>query len=105
MHAGATEPVMMVLHDLPNGAMRHLDRVLGSWQDLGVTFLATPPESCLPMRDGQPGPRFADLSHPTPLPDNTHGSRPAPPGETRGRDHFSDKEFPMNHHPEQAPRP
>lgn len=28
MHATATEPVMMVLHDLPNGATRHLT---GSW--------------------------------------------------------------------------
>jgi hypothetical protein len=66
MHAAATEPVMMVLHDLPNVAMRHLDRVLGTWQDQGVTFLATPPESCLPMRDGRPAPGFADFVSPDP---------------------------------------
>jgi peptidoglycan/xylan/chitin deacetylase (PgdA/CDA1 family) len=68
MLEAATEPVMMVLHDLPNGAMRHLDRVLGAWQDQGVTFLATPPDACLPMRAGQPGPNFTDYVSPDPLP-------------------------------------
>ncbi|MDO9706883.1 polysaccharide deacetylase family protein [Paracraurococcus lichenis] len=52
MHAEATAPVLMVLHDLPNGAMRHLDRVLGTLQDRGAVFLAEPPEACVPMRRG-----------------------------------------------------
>jgi peptidoglycan/xylan/chitin deacetylase (PgdA/CDA1 family) len=68
MHAAATAPVMMVLHDLPNGAMRHLDRVLGTWQDQGVTFLTTPPEACTPMRAGKPAPNFADFVSPDPAP-------------------------------------
>jgi hypothetical protein len=53
-HAAAAGPLLMVLHDLPNGAMRHLDRVLGRWQDLGVEFLATPPAECVPLRAGVP---------------------------------------------------
>lgn len=59
-HAAATEPVLMVLHDLPNGAMRHLDRVLGLWQDQGVEFLAEPPEACMPIRRGAAAPGLAD---------------------------------------------
>ena len=81
---------MMVLHDLPNVAMRHLDRVLGTWQDQGVTFLATPPESCLPIgTDGRPrGSRI--LSHPTHLTDNSHRSAPRRRARTRGRDRSVD---------------
>ena len=59
-HAAATAPVLMVLHDLPNGAMRHLDRVLGGWQDQGVEFLAEPPEACVPIRRGVAAPNLAD---------------------------------------------
>ena len=59
-HAAETEPVLMVLHDLPNGAMRHLDRLLGTWQERGVEFLAAPPASCLPIRAGQAMPGLAD---------------------------------------------
>ena len=59
-HAAATGPVLMVLHDLPNGAMRHLDRVLGTWQDQGVEFLAEPPDACVPIRRGVAAPILAD---------------------------------------------
>jgi peptidoglycan/xylan/chitin deacetylase (PgdA/CDA1 family) len=58
-HAAATGPLLMVLHDLPNGAMRHLDRVLGRWQALGVAFLAAPPEACVPLRAGVPSGEFS----------------------------------------------
>jgi peptidoglycan/xylan/chitin deacetylase (PgdA/CDA1 family) len=58
-HAAATEPVLMVLHDLPNGAMRQLDRVLGAWQDQGVEFRAEPPEGCVPIRRGVAMPGMA----------------------------------------------
>ena len=68
MHATATEPVMMVLHDLPNGATRHLDRVLGTWQDQGITFLPAAPDACVPMRAGRPGPKFNDFVSPDSLP-------------------------------------
>ncbi|MFC7474744.1 polysaccharide deacetylase family protein [Dankookia sp. GCM10030260] len=60
MHAAAAAPVLMVLHDLPNGAIRHLDRVLGGWQDAGVAFLAEPPESCVPIRQGIAAANLAD---------------------------------------------
>ena len=60
MAAAATKPVLMVLHDLPNGAMRHLDRVLGLLADRGVEFLREPPAACVPLRGGVPGAGFAD---------------------------------------------
>ncbi|MCA3426543.1 MAG: polysaccharide deacetylase family protein, partial [Roseomonas sp.] len=53
------EPVMLVLHDLPNGAMRHLDRSLGEVQDQGWRFRRDPPTGCVPLRRGIPGPDFA----------------------------------------------
>src|SRR4051794_14674096 len=59
-HAAATEPVLMVLHDLPNGAMRHLDRVLGLLQDRGVEFLAEPPAACVPICRGVAAAGLAD---------------------------------------------
>ena len=68
MAEAATEPLLMVLHDLPNGAMRHLDRVLGTWQDRGVTFLSVPPEACVPLRAGRPMPGFAVCVSADPMP-------------------------------------
>ena len=53
------EPVMLVLHDLPNGAMRHLDRFLGEVLDQGWRFRADPPPACVPLSRGIPGPDFA----------------------------------------------
>ena len=50
------EPVVLVLHDLPNGAMRHLDRFLGRLAERGARFVQDFPESCLPMRRGAAGP-------------------------------------------------
>nr|WP_272876130.1 polysaccharide deacetylase family protein [Neoroseomonas soli] len=55
----ARETVVLVLHDLPNGAMRHLDRFLGEALDAGAVFGAVPPESCVPLRRGVPAPGFA----------------------------------------------
>lgn len=52
----ATGTAVLVLHDLPNGAMRHLDRFLGAALDAGHGFGATPPEACLPIRRGTPSP-------------------------------------------------
>lgn len=48
----ARETVVLVLHDRPNGAMRHLDRFLGEAEQAGARFGAAPPESCLPLRRG-----------------------------------------------------
>lgn len=59
MLRAARAPVMFVLHDLPNGAMRHLDRFLGELQDQGWQFRPDPPPDCVPLRRGVPGPDFA----------------------------------------------
>ena len=59
MLRAAEAPVMLVLHDLPNGAMRHLDRFLGEVLDQGWRFIADPPHGCVPLRRGMPGPDFA----------------------------------------------
>ena len=59
MLKAARDPVMLVLHDLPNGAMRRLDRFLGEVQDQGWHFRADPPPCCVPLRRGIPGPEFA----------------------------------------------
>lgn len=48
----SAEPVLLVLHDLPNGAMRHLDRFLGGLIDAGAAFTQEPPASCVPLRRG-----------------------------------------------------
>ncbi|MCI0754917.1 polysaccharide deacetylase family protein [Teichococcus vastitatis] len=45
-------PVVLVLHDLPNGAMRHLDRFLGHLADRGVRFTQEFPDACVPLRCG-----------------------------------------------------
>jgi peptidoglycan/xylan/chitin deacetylase (PgdA/CDA1 family) len=44
---------LMVLHDLPTGAMRHLDRFLGLVEDRGGRIRQDFPPDCLPMVDGQ----------------------------------------------------
>ena len=59
MLRAACEPMVLVLHDLPNGAMRHLDRFLGEIQDQGCAFRPDPPPGCVPLSRGIPGPDFA----------------------------------------------
>lgn len=54
----AQPETLLVLHDLPNGAMRHLDRFLGTAIEDGAVFGAPPPPSCVPLRDGVPQPDF-----------------------------------------------
>lgn len=44
---------LMVLHDLPTGAMRHLDRFLGLVADRGGRIRQDFPPECLPMIDGR----------------------------------------------------
>ncbi|TCH97624.1 polysaccharide deacetylase family protein [Roseococcus sp. SYP-B2431] len=48
----AEQPVLLVLHDKPNGAMRHLDRFLGRLLDAGAVFTQEPPDCCVPLRRG-----------------------------------------------------
>ena len=51
----------LVLHDLPNGAMRHLDRFLGTLADRGARFEQAFPEACVPLRRGVASGRIHDL--------------------------------------------
>ena len=43
----------MVLHDLPTGAMRHLDRFLGLVGERGGRIRQEFPPDCMPMVDGE----------------------------------------------------
>lgn len=45
---------LLVLHDLPNGAMRQLDRFLGEAMDAGARFGAEPPDDGVILRCGVP---------------------------------------------------
>jgi peptidoglycan/xylan/chitin deacetylase (PgdA/CDA1 family) len=49
-----TGRVLLVLHDLPNGAMRHLDRFLGLLADRGTSFVQDFPADCVLLRRGEP---------------------------------------------------
>jgi peptidoglycan-N-acetylglucosamine deacetylase len=44
---------LTVLHDLPTGAMRHLDRFLGEAKDAGARFRQDFPQDCVPIRAGK----------------------------------------------------
>jgi peptidoglycan/xylan/chitin deacetylase (PgdA/CDA1 family) len=44
---------LMVLHDIPGGAMRHLDRFIGLVQERGGRIRQEFPPDCLPMVDGE----------------------------------------------------
>ena len=44
---------LMVLHDLPTGAMAHLDRLIGMVADRGGRIRQEFPPDCLPMVDGE----------------------------------------------------
>jgi peptidoglycan/xylan/chitin deacetylase (PgdA/CDA1 family) len=52
----AQEETLIVLHDLPTGAMKDLDRFIGAAGDRGAVFRQEFPASCLPMIRGQAGP-------------------------------------------------
>lgn len=50
----AEQRPLLVLHDLPTGAMRHLDRFLGHLSDAGARFRQDFPDACVPMQRGRP---------------------------------------------------
>jgi peptidoglycan/xylan/chitin deacetylase (PgdA/CDA1 family) len=50
---------LMVLHDIPSGAMRHLDRFLGLVAERGARLRQDFPPDCVPMTDGIATDRFA----------------------------------------------
>lgn len=61
-------PILLVLHDLPNGAMRHLGNFLDRLAAEGARFTPDFPATCLALRAGQP---VCDL-------DSVSGKDPAP---------------------------
>ncbi len=44
---------LMVLHDLPTGAMRHLDRFIETARAAGASFRQEFPPACVPIRRGE----------------------------------------------------
>ena len=60
---------LMVLHDLPTGAMRHLERFLDQVVERGGRLRQDYPPDCLPIIAGKPGAGLAALV-------NTGASRP-----------------------------
>jgi peptidoglycan/xylan/chitin deacetylase (PgdA/CDA1 family) len=44
---------LMVLHDQPSGAMKHLDEFLTALKDAGVQIVQDYPDDCIPMREGR----------------------------------------------------
>ncbi|WP_198369636.1 polysaccharide deacetylase family protein [Roseomonas rosulenta] len=74
---------VLVLHDIPGGAMAHLDAVLGRLADAGATFRQNFPRDCLPMRRGVATPGLAGIVMPEPPPpvgsilDRASPARPA----------------------------
>lgn len=49
----AQEHALLVLHDLPTGAMNQLDRFLGLAKDRGALFQQDFPTSCVPIEQGR----------------------------------------------------
>jgi hypothetical protein len=49
----AEDPALLVLHDLPTGAMAHLERFLDLATEDGARFVLDLPESCVPIRRGE----------------------------------------------------
>ena len=53
MQAAAQPWTLMVLHDMPTGAMKHLDRFLGEARDRGAVFRQDFPPACVPVLEGE----------------------------------------------------
>ena len=53
MQAVAQPWTLMVLHDMPTGAMKHLDRFLGEARDRGAVFRQDFPPACVPVLEGE----------------------------------------------------
>ena len=49
----AQDPALLVLHDLPTGAMEHLEEFLDLATEDGARFVQELPESCVPIRRGE----------------------------------------------------
>lgn len=53
-HCRSQPWTLMVLHDLPTGAMRHLERFIGLARDAGAQFRQDFPPECVPLLRGKP---------------------------------------------------
>jgi peptidoglycan/xylan/chitin deacetylase (PgdA/CDA1 family) len=51
---------LMVLHDIPGGAMAHLERFVQLARDAGAQFTQEFPPDCVPLRAGMATPMLAD---------------------------------------------
>jgi peptidoglycan/xylan/chitin deacetylase (PgdA/CDA1 family) len=60
--------ILMVLHDLPNGAMRHLDRFLSEVAARGGQFRQDFPPACMPITAGSVTGPLADFVTPASKP-------------------------------------
>jgi peptidoglycan-N-acetylglucosamine deacetylase len=58
---------LMVLHDIPTGAMRHLDRFLAEVRHFGGRFRQDFPPSCMPITAGQVTGPLAEYTSAAPL--------------------------------------
>jgi len=52
---------VVVLHDLPTGAMAHLPRFLDSLDSAGIDIVQDFPDTCVPIRRGTPTASYATL--------------------------------------------
>lgn len=52
------EHSLVVLHDMPTGAMQHLERFIIGARERGFVFSQEFPESCIPMANGRPKPEL-----------------------------------------------
>ena len=57
---GATEHTVLVVHDIPSGAMRQLPAFIERVRDDGAEFVQDFPDSCVPMRRGA---LLAEIDH------------------------------------------
>jgi peptidoglycan/xylan/chitin deacetylase (PgdA/CDA1 family) len=49
----AQDHTLLVLHDLPTGAMKHLDRFIGLARERGAAFVQDFPADCVPLERGR----------------------------------------------------
>jgi peptidoglycan/xylan/chitin deacetylase (PgdA/CDA1 family) len=55
---------LIVLHDQPTGAMKHLDRFLTALKESNVSIVQEFPDDCVPMREGRIVGRMEDWTSP-----------------------------------------
>lgn len=61
-HVAAQPHTVLVLHDLPTGAMAHLPAFLDDLQSEGIDITLDPPDSCVIVSDGVPTRDLAPLT-------------------------------------------